>query len=170
MPGLRSASTPPPTGRRSWSATMTPIRPIGPFVQVSRLGNPLFNEVIMPMGREDEWNTSRPADDDDFAMFVRRPELADLLPVLYPGVFPNLAALDDDRADLVAILLTGIPAGLVPSFQNFTRARPADLLRLNLAIPSALSPSVFGLLAATWPVSRTAVGCSTTWSRSSCAP
>jgi hypothetical protein len=119
---------------------------IGPFFQISRLGNPLFNEVIVPMGRKDRWNTSRPADDANFVEFVQRPELAALLPVLYPGVFPNLAALDADRADLVAILLTGIPAGLIQGFQNFTGTKHADLLRLNMAIPPSSSPSVFGLL------------------------
>jgi Domain of unknown function (DUF4331) len=119
---------------------------VGPFVQVSRLGNPLFNEVIVPMGRKDEWNASRPADDKNFVGFVQRPELAALLPVLYPGIFPNLAALNADRADLVAILLTGIPAGLIPGFQNFTGTKQADLLRLNVTIPPSKSPSVFGLL------------------------
>ena len=52
---------------------------------------------------------------------LRPPRAGHLLPVLYPGVFPNLAALDKSgkaRADLVAILLTGIPAGVVPGFQN----------------------------------------------------
>jgi hypothetical protein len=121
-------------------------RGVGPFVQVSRLGNPLFNEVIVPMGRKDEWNAREPVGDKVFVPFVERPELATLLPVLYPGVFPNLAALTKPRADLVAILLTGIPAGLVPGFQNFTGDRPADLLRLNLAIPPAAGPSPFGIL------------------------
>ena len=119
---------------------------VGPFVQVSRLGNPLFNEVIVPMGRKDEWNSTRPAGDSDFARFVKRPELAALLPVLYPGVFPNLAGIDADRADLVAILLTGIPAGLIPGFQNFTGNTQADLLRLNVAIPPSKSPNTLGLL------------------------
>jgi len=118
----------------------------GPWVQVSRLGNPLFNEVIVPMGDKDEWNAVDPIDDDDFAKYVRRPELAKLLPVLYPGVFPNLAGLDADRADLVAILLTGIPGGIVGGFQNFTGPKLADMLRLNLAIPPASSPSPLGLL------------------------
>ncbi|MGH9120003.1 MAG: DUF4331 domain-containing protein [Acidimicrobiales bacterium] len=121
-------------------------RGTGPFKQVSRLGNPLFNEVIVPMGQKDRWNSVPPADDKRFVEFVQRPELAALLPVLYPGVFPNLAALDADRADLVAILLTGIPAGLIPGFQNFTGNRLADLLRLNVAIPPAGDPNVFGIL------------------------
>ena len=45
----------------------------GPWVQVSRLGNPLFNEVIMPMGRKDEWNASDPSDDGSFASYVAAP-------------------------------------------------------------------------------------------------
>ncbi len=44
---------------------------------------------------------------------VLHPELAGLLPVLYPNVFPNLKAYSKPRADLAAILLTGIPAGVV---------------------------------------------------------
>ena len=55
--------------------------------------------------------------------------------MLYPGVFPNLAKYTKPRADLAAILLTGIPAGVVPGFQNFTGTTQADLLRLNMAIP-----------------------------------
>jgi hypothetical protein len=62
--------------------------------------------------------------------------VANLLPVLYPGVFPNLAAYTKARADLAAILMTGIPSGIIPGFQNFTGKTPADLLRLNLAIPA----------------------------------
>ncbi|HEU0212467.1 MAG TPA: DUF4331 domain-containing protein [Jiangellaceae bacterium] len=119
---------------------------IGPHVQVSRLGNPLFNEVIVPMGQKDVWNARDPEGDKNFVPFVERPELAGLLPALYPGAFPNLAALTAPRADLVAVLLTGIPAGLIPGFQNFTGTTPADLLRLNMAIPPAANPSAFGLL------------------------
>ena len=118
----------------------------GPWVQVSRLGNPLVNEVIIPMGKKDLWNSLPPKADSRFLQFVQQPELAALLPVLYPGVFPNLAALKAARADLVAILLTGLPAGIVPGFQNFTGKTPADMLRLNLAVPPAARPSIFGIL------------------------
>ena len=45
----------------------------GPWVQVSRLGNPLFNEVIVPMGRKDEWNATDPEDDKDFLAYVQHP-------------------------------------------------------------------------------------------------
>ncbi len=118
----------------------------GPFTQVSRLGNPLFNEVIVPMAKKDGWNRAQPYRDNEFAKYVARPELAKLLPVLYPGVFPNLAAYTADRADLLAILLTGIPAGVVPGFQNFTGPKQVDMLRLNTAIPPAASPHINGIL------------------------
>jgi hypothetical protein len=118
----------------------------GPWTQVSRLGNPLFNEVVVPMSRKDEWNALPPSSDSGFRSYVLQPELAKLLPVLYPGVFPNLAGLHADRADLAAILLTGIPSGLIPGFQNFTGAAPADMLRLNMAIPPAKHPKIYGLL------------------------
>jgi hypothetical protein len=119
---------------------------VGPFVQVSRLGNPLFNEVIVPIGRKDEWNARQPYQDADFAQYVKRPELATLLPILYPTVFPNLAALNADRADLVAILLTGLKPGFVPGFQNYTGPVLADQLRLNMAVPPADKPNVNGIL------------------------
>ncbi len=69
------------------------VEDVGPWVQVSRLGNPLFNEVVVPMAKKDYWNALPPADDDQFLKYVQQPELAKLLPVLYPGVFPNLAGL-----------------------------------------------------------------------------
>ena len=118
----------------------------GPWEQVSRLGNPLFNEVIVPMARKDEWNADQPKGDAAYAPFVNHPELARLLPVLYPGVFPHLAAYHQPRADLNAILLTGIPSGVVPGFQNFTGAVESDMLRLNVAIPPAGSPNSLGLI------------------------
>jgi hypothetical protein len=119
----------------------------GPWVQVSRLGNPLFNEVIVPMGDKDKWNAVHPAADKAFAKYVEHPELAKLLPVLYPGVFPRLAKLKAKRADLVAILLTGIPKGIIPGFQNYTGSVLADMMRLNVAIPPTKSkPSTLGVL------------------------
>src|SRR5215831_9327147 len=121
----------------------------GPFTQVSRLANPLVNEVIIPLGKKDFWNTQEPEHDKQFAVYFAHPEVAALLPGLYPGVFPNLAALDaaqTPRADIEAILLTGIPTGIIPGFTNFTGPVQADLLRLNTSIPPAAKPSIFGLL------------------------
>jgi Domain of unknown function (DUF4331) len=120
----------------------------GNWTQVSRLGNPLFNEVIVPMGDKDRWNSLPAPADGEFLKYVQHPELASLLPGLYPGVFPNLAKLTAPRADLVAILLTGLPAGVVPGFQNYTGPHYADQLRLNMAIPPTTSnPNPLGLVA-----------------------
>ena len=118
----------------------------GPFKQVSRLGEPLINEVIIPLGQKDFWNAVDPQGDSQFANFYAHPELAVLLPILYPGVFPNLAAYSKPRADLEAILLTGIPSGIIKGFQNFTGTTQADFLRLNMAIPPSSNPSFLGLL------------------------
>ena len=116
----------------------------GGWVQVSRLGNPLFNEVINPMSVKDRWNTLPPAQDHQFAQYVNKPELAGLLPVLYPGAFPHLAAFNASgrvRADLHAILLTGIPAAVLKKFTTYTGAVEADLLRLNMAVPPTTDKS-----------------------------
>jgi hypothetical protein len=129
----------------------TQVSESGPWVQVSRLGNPLFNEVIVPLGQKDDWNRGNPEDDSEYLPNVQHPELAGLLPILYKDVFPNLAALSAPRADLVAILLTGIPAGVLPfapTFQNNTGPTFADMLRLNVAVPPAGSPSPYGILGA----------------------
>ena len=119
----------------------------GPWQQVSRLGNPLFNEVVVPMAAKDNWNARAPKGDKAYAKYVNKPELQGLLPALYPNVFPNLAAYDKPRADLNAILLTGIPEGVVPGFQNYTGPVEADMLRLNVAIPPSAEPKKLGLVA-----------------------
>jgi hypothetical protein len=121
----------------------------GPWRQVSRLGNPLINEVIIPLGDKDGWNTVHPAGDKAFAPFYAQPELAGLLPALYPNVFPNLAALvksGKPRADLEAILLTGVPSGIITGFQNSTGSGLYDMLRLNTAIPPSSNPNILGVL------------------------
>jgi hypothetical protein len=128
-------------------------RSFGHFSQISRLGNPLVNEVINPMAQKDRWNATDPHDDEQFAKYVLHPELANLIAnVLYPTAFPNLAAYVNakkPRNDLAAILLTGIPAGVVPGFQNFTGPVQADMLRLNVAVPPTApgSENPIGLVA-----------------------
>ena len=85
-----SASRQAATMREPWSDY---VHEAGEWMQVSRLGNPLFNEVLVGMGFKDLWNSLPPSADKRFAGGVQHPELATLLPVLYPGVFPNLAKL-----------------------------------------------------------------------------
>jgi Domain of unknown function (DUF4331) len=124
----------------------------GPYRQVSRLGNPLFNEVLNGMGQKDLWNTLPPADDKQFAGNVTQPGLAALLNVLYPGKFTALAALaaaKTPRADLQAILLTGLPTGIIDNFTNYTGPVLADMLRLNTSItPTPLrKQNILGVVA-----------------------
>ena len=107
--------------------------------------------MVIPLGKKDLWNSLPPNDDKQFAGYVTQPGLAALLPALYPGVFPNLAALvasGKPRADLEAILLTGIPSGLIPGFTNLTGTVLADMLRLNTSIPPtpADKQSIYGLV------------------------
>ena len=103
----------------------------GDWQQVSRLGNPLINEVVIPVGMKDLWNASDPADDAQFLASYETPELAALVNLLYPSL-PD--ARTTDRADLVAILLTGLKLPDGSDF-TFTGETPADLLRLNMGIP-----------------------------------
>jgi hypothetical protein len=123
----------------------------GPWSQVSRLGNPLINELIIGIGDKDRWNHLPPTSDGtEFLHYYATPLLATLLPVLYPGVFPNLAAYNagkaNTRPDLEAILLTGIPSGLIPGFANSGGSVKADQLRLNTAIPPSTKPNSLGLI------------------------
>lgn len=118
----------------------------GPWKQVSRLANPLFNELLIPMSLKDNWNARMPENDHKFAQYVNHPELQDLLPKLYPSVFPHLAAYKKPRADLHAILLTGIPKGVVDGFQNYTGPVEADMTRLNVAIAPSDNPNDLGII------------------------
>jgi hypothetical protein len=95
------------------------------------------------MAAKDRWNATDPRDDKEFRPYVTRPELAGLLPVLYPGVFPKLAAYTKPRADLGRDPAHRDPGpASCPGFQNFTGPVQADLLRLNLAIPPTPAPKV----------------------------
>jgi len=119
----------------------------GPWVQVSRLGNPLVNEVLIPMAEKDDWNAVAPSQENEFLEYFQRPQLANLLPGLYPEQFPHLEAFTATRADIVAILGTGIPAGIVEGFQNASKKGVfADMLRLNVAVPPASKPNPLGLV------------------------
>lgn len=115
----------------------------GPWVQVSRLGNPLVNEVLIPVGKKDYWNASSPRNDSQFLANYRSPELAGLVNALYP-VLPDTPTANRD--DLVAVLLTGVKLPDGSAF-TFTGDREADLLRLNTAVPPTASPNPLGVLA-----------------------
>jgi hypothetical protein len=103
----------------------------GPWVQVSRLGNPLINEAIIPSGMKDYWNAEEPADDAQFEPFYLKPELAGIVNAFYGGVLKPVQTTG--RADLSLILLQG-----VPGVNNPGTGVKADLLRLNVAIPATI--------------------------------
>ena len=110
----------------------------GPEIQVSRLGMPLVNEVVVPVGMKDRFNATAPTGDGAFLPYVLNPELAGLFTALYG--FPTPPA---PRNDLVAVFLTGIPGLNQPANPNQV---PCEMLRLNMTIPAALYPNRFGLL------------------------
>ncbi len=95
------------------------------WVQVSRLGNPLINEVIIPTNKKDYWNSTSPANDSQFEQDYTNPILAAVLEKLYPKFGPFQQT---GRKDLTEVLLTGIPK------LNYTGAKLADELRLNLSV------------------------------------
>jgi hypothetical protein len=95
--------------------------------QVSRLGNPLINELLIPTELKDKWNATTPDKDKQFAQYYSSPILAKLLNQLYPQFGPFQ---ETNRSDLVAVLLTGLKE---PNL-NFTGDTQADEIRLNLAI------------------------------------
>jgi hypothetical protein len=113
----------------------------GPWRQVSRLGNPLVNEVVIPLGLKDHWNASDPADDSQFDSNLLNSELASDLNLLYgpDGIIahifdPPLATTN--RTDLLTVLETGIGPEAAPGLPelNYTGPVHADLLRLNTGI------------------------------------
>ena len=71
---------------RIWDADQGTSTGSGPFRQVSRLGNPLVNEVLIPLGKKNFWNTQPPVYDEMFASYVAHPELAGLARPLPGGV------------------------------------------------------------------------------------
>jgi hypothetical protein len=110
----------------------------GPEVQISRLGMPLVNEIVIPLQDKDKFNGSEPVNDlANFAGYVVDPEPARLLTLLYGINVPPTP-----RADIVAVFATGVsglnqPAGVTPG----------EMLRLNMTIAPATQPKRLGVLA-----------------------
>ena len=96
--------------------------------QVSRLGEPLINELLIPTELKDKWNASTPDKDKQFEQYYSSPVLAKLLNQLYPQFGPFT---ETNRTDLVSLLLTGLKE---PNL-NYTGTTLADEIRLNLTIP-----------------------------------
>ncbi|MDQ7907868.1 DUF4331 domain-containing protein [Phytohabitans sp. ZYX-F-186] len=129
----------------------------GDRVQVSRLGNPLVNEVVVPAGLKDAFNASRPDQDAKNPTIVKRvtnPEVPQLIEKIY-----GIPAPATPRNDLVEIFLTGITtkaggpikADLNSQLNNKDvnpkRFVPSEQLRLNLTVPVTAEPNRLGVLA-----------------------
>jgi hypothetical protein len=107
-------------------------------VQVSRLGMPLVNEVVIPLGLKDKFNASEPFDDvANFGAAVVDPELAKLFHAIY-----GLSVPPAPRNDIVAVFATGVPGLNQPA-----GVAPGEMLRLNMTIPPAATPNRLGVLA-----------------------
>jgi hypothetical protein len=113
-------------------------RSVGRWVQVSRLGNPLVNEVIIPLGRKDQFNRTTPDRDAQlYGTFALNPEPARLLNALF-----NLGVDETNRTDIVNALLVGLPNAtkIAPN------AVPADTLKVNLGIAPTDAENRFGVI------------------------
>jgi hypothetical protein len=98
----------------------------GGWVQVSRLANPLVNEVIIPTGLKDKWNASGPAEEGKFKKYYEAPILAAVMNKLY-----KLGVQETKRSDLVSVFLTGVKNPML----NYTSSKLAEELRINLSTP-----------------------------------
>ena len=104
----------------------------GKWVQLSRLGMPLVNEVVVPVGLKDYFNASKPSKDEQFLGAVNDPELPRLIEAVYgieaPDSNDDMAGIQRD--DLIAVFLTGVEGLNQPD-----GVEPAEMLRLNLTTP-----------------------------------
>ncbi len=101
----------------------------GAWTQVSRLGMPLVNEVVIGLGDKDKFNASKPKDDAQFATYVTNPTLPALLEIALAT--PGIAPTNFPRTDLVTTFLTGIAGVNQPK-----NVVGSEMLRLNTAIPA----------------------------------
>jgi hypothetical protein len=130
-----------------WASTERPALEVagtsktkGRYVQVSRLGNPLVNEVVIPLGKKDQFNRTQPKDDaKNYGAYVLKPELAAVMNLLY-----HLNAPETNRTDIVQALLTGVPGA---TQINGAKSAAADTLKINLGVPPSDTENRFGYIA-----------------------
>lgn len=112
------------------------VKRSGDFVQVSRLGNPLVNEAVVPLQFKDAFNASKPEGDKQFLPKVEDPEVPKLIEKIY-----KMPAPATPREDLVSVFLTGVDGLNKPA-----NGTPSEQLRLNLTIPPTASPNRLGVI------------------------
>lgn len=128
---------PDPQGPVTTTGVKGPSIQGGAYTQVSRLGSPLVNEVVIGLPDKDKFNASEPKNDvANFGNYVLYPSLPVLVNVLF-GVPPPATP----RNDLLAAFVTGITATVNGAPFKFTAPAnltvPGEMLRLNTAIPAA---------------------------------
>lgn len=109
---------------------------ISGFQQVSRLGHPLVNEVVVPTQLKDFFNSLHPTGDGALLARVQDPELPKLIRAIYGVNVPPAP-----RNDLVQVFLTGIPGATQPP-----NVVPSEQLRLNLGVPVSATPNRLGVI------------------------
>ncbi len=108
----------------------------GQYRQVSRLGMPLVNEVVIPLKDKNRFNASAPRNDGQFLDYVTKPELPKLIEAVY-----GVDAPDEPRNDLVSVFLTGVDGLNKPS-----GGAPSEQLRLNMTVPVTADPDSLGVI------------------------
>jgi hypothetical protein len=105
----------------------------GPFVQVSRLGMPLVNELVIGLPDKDRFSNSEPVNDAQFLRYVTNPTVPALVEIVFGGAGVRAPTLFP-RTDLIATFLTGLnlPGAITNQPRN---VRPSEMLRLNTATP-----------------------------------
>jgi hypothetical protein len=131
-----------------WTSTERPSVDVngnasGAFHQISRLGNPLVNEVIIPLALKDKFNRTIPADDaTNYGKYVLEPGLAAALNTLFPG---KINAPTKNRTDIVQAVLQGIPG--LNAFPGAAGKNATDTIKINLGTPPSNAPQRLGVLA-----------------------
>jgi len=128
VPANRSISSAPQPG-------LDPTSQLGSFVQVSRLGMPLVNELVIGLKDKNRFNASEPKDDGQFADYVTNPTLPSLLELLFGGAGVK-APTNFPRTDLVAAFLTGVPGLNQPA-----NVVASEMVRLNTSIAPTAGPA-----------------------------
>jgi hypothetical protein len=109
----------------------------GKWVQVSRLGNPLVNEVVIPLKLKDAFNGLKPTGDAAALKYVTNPELPKLIEAVY-----GIEAPKTPRNDLVSVFLTGVEGLNMPK----GKITPSEQLRLNMSTPVTATPNRLGVI------------------------
>jgi Domain of unknown function (DUF4331) len=128
VPASRFVSSAPAPG-------LAPTSQLGTLVQVSRLGMPLVNELVIGLKDKNRFNATEPKDDGQFADYVTNPTLPALLEILF-GSAGVRAPTNFPRTDLVAAFLTGVSGLNQPA-----SVTPSEMMRLNTAIAPTAGPA-----------------------------